>query len=186
MKCECAVNAPPTRPPCGGAGAVMLLETGGEARFKVRPVEGVDGVAVPPHRAERLILDGQQRLTSLTQVLMLDRPVQTRDEKKRPLLRHYYIDIEKALEGEERYEDAIFGVDADRTVREDFGRDVKLDLRDAQKEYEHFCFPCNQILNSDTWEEGLNSFDSAKFTRYMTFRRTVLLEFATTTSRSSG
>ena len=63
-------------------GAVMLLETGGEARFKVRPVEGLDPVTVPPENAEQLILDGQQRLTSLTQVLSLNQPVKTRDEKK--------------------------------------------------------------------------------------------------------
>ncbi len=51
-------------------GAVMLLETGGEARFQVRPVENVpfaDGIP----DAELLILDGQQRLTTLTQVLSL-------------------------------------------------------------------------------------------------------------------
>ncbi|KXO85188.1 hypothetical protein AYK86_05830 [Acinetobacter venetianus] len=30
---------------------------------------------------EEFILDGQQRLTSLTQVLMLDKPVKTFDEK---------------------------------------------------------------------------------------------------------
>src|SRR5947199_5009308 len=51
-------------------GAVMLLETGGEAKFKIRPVEGLDPVQFPPERAERLILDGQQRLTSLMQVLI--------------------------------------------------------------------------------------------------------------------
>src|SRR4249919_1408969 len=38
-------------------GAVMLLETGGEAKFQMRPVEGVED---PPNKAERLILDGQQ------------------------------------------------------------------------------------------------------------------------------
>src|ERR1017187_10067780 len=50
-------------------GAIMLLETGGEARFQERPIEGVS----PPagSRTEKLILDGQQRLTSLTQVLKL-------------------------------------------------------------------------------------------------------------------
>src|SRR5829696_94365 len=54
-------------------GAVMLLETGGEARFQVRPVEGV---ALPDTaKPERLILDGQQRLTSLIQVLKLTGPV---------------------------------------------------------------------------------------------------------------
>src|SRR5205085_9493276 len=46
-------------------GAAMLLETGGEAQFQVRPVEGV--TLSNCERAERLILDGQQRLTSLTQ-----------------------------------------------------------------------------------------------------------------------
>ena len=53
----------------------MLLETGGEARFKVRPVEGIESTEVPPEEANQLILDGQQRLTSLTQVLTLDKPV---------------------------------------------------------------------------------------------------------------
>src|SRR5262245_34304505 len=76
-------------------GAVMLLETGGEAKFQMRPIEGID---LPPGAdAEELILDGQQRLTSLTQVLKLKQPVATRDEKRRELRVHYYLDIEKAL-----------------------------------------------------------------------------------------
>ena len=61
-------------------GAVMLLETGGQAKFQVRPVENVPFVGQPPP-AELLILDGQQRLTTLTQVLSLKSPVKTRDEK---------------------------------------------------------------------------------------------------------
>ena len=155
----------------------MLLENGGDARFKVRPVEGIDPSKATPDKVEKLVLDGQQRLTSLTQVLMFAQPVQTRDDKKREMKRYYYIDIEKALEGQERYGDAIFGVDEDRTVRENFGRDIKLDLRSPQKEYDNFCFPCNQILNSDTWEEGLNTSHPEKFSRYMQFRKSVLAEF---------
>ena len=155
----------------------MLLETGGDAKFKVRPVEGIDPSTCPPSKAERLILDGQQRLTSLTQVLILNQPVKTRDEKKRSLDRYYYIDIERALDGPSSIEDAIVGVDADRTQRTNFGRDVSLDLRSADKEYENFYFPCSQILNSDRWEYGLNAYDSAKFSRYMQFRMTVLNEF---------
>lgn len=158
-------------------GAVMLLENGGDARFKVRPVEGIDPSKATPDKVEKLVLDGQQRLTSLAQVLMFAQPVQTRDDKKREMKRYYYIDIEMALEGQERYSDAIFGVDEDRTVRENFGRDIKLDLRSPQKEYDNFCFPCNQILNSDTWEEGLNSSHPEKFSRYMQFRKSVLAEF---------
>ena len=158
-------------------GAVMLLETGGEARFKIRPVEGLDPAKCPPERAERLILDGQQRLTSLAQVFMLKTPVKTRDDKKRPIDQYYYINIERALNGPANYENAIVGVGADKTVRANFGRDIILDLRTPEKEYENFYFPCNQTLNSDRWEEGLNAFDSTKFSRYMEFRRAVLNEF---------
>ncbi|MCA9191105.1 MAG: DUF262 domain-containing protein [Planctomycetales bacterium] len=158
-------------------GAVMLLETGGEARFKIRPVEGLDPNVIVPSKAEQLILDGQQRLTSLTQVLMLKSPVKTRDDKKRPMDRYYYIDIEKALEGPAAYEEAFVSVEKDKTKKANFGRDIVLDLRTPELEYQNFYFPCNQILNSDSWEEGLNSFDAAKFTRYMEFRKRILNEF---------
>lgn len=47
-------------------GAVMLLESGGENNFKVRPVEGIASESVANTKVEKLILDGQQRLTSLT------------------------------------------------------------------------------------------------------------------------
>src|SRR5437868_4132362 len=73
-------------------GAVMLLETGGEARFQVRPVENVPFSSMPPE-AELLILDGQQRLTTLTQVLALKGTVKTKNDKGKPIERHYYFNI---------------------------------------------------------------------------------------------
>ena len=48
----------------------MLLENGGETKSKIRLIEGIDPLNVTSEKAEKLILDGQQRLTSLTQVLM--------------------------------------------------------------------------------------------------------------------
>ncbi len=158
-------------------GAIMLLEAGSDAKFKMRPIEGVDLTKATPSKLEKLILDGQQRLTSLTQVLMFQEPVQTRDHKKKLLHRYYYIDIETALLGEEYYESAIISIGSDRIQRENFGRDIKLDLSTPEKEYENFFFPCNQILNSDAWEEGLNNYDSGKFGRYMKFRSQILNEF---------
>lgn len=156
-------------------GAVMLLETGGESRFQVRPVEGVE---LPPNTSpEELILDGQQRLTSLTQVLKLDKPVATRDEKKRELKLHYYFDIEKALLGPQALEDAIVTVDEQRTQREDFGRKVRLDLSTREKEIAAFHFPCSQILDSSQWEYALVQADREKFTRFMEFRQQVLEPF---------
>ena len=61
-------------------GAVMLLETGGSGiNFKPRLVEGLilDNEVTP----QRLILDGQQRITSLFQALYLEEPVKTRDSR---------------------------------------------------------------------------------------------------------
>ena len=158
-------------------GAVMMLEAGGDTRFKVRPVEGLDATKIKPEDTEQLILDGQQRLTSLTQVLMLKQPVDTHTSTGKSLKRYYYIDIELALEGQENYENAIIGVDENRVIKENFGRDIKLDLSAPEKEYENFFFPCNQILNSDDWEEGLLAYNADKFGRYAQFRRLVLNEF---------
>lgn len=155
-------------------GAVMLLENGGEAKFKVRPIEGVMLDTKHAYKAERLVLDGQQRLTSLTQVLKLDKPVTTTDSNKKAIKRYYYIDIKKALEGHENYEEAFFGVEEDRVLRENFGRDIKKDLSTREREYELMCFPCSQILNSDDWEEGLHEYAPEKFQLYMVFRKQIL------------
>lgn len=156
-------------------GSIMLLETGGENRYKTQPVEGVK---LTNHvEAERLILDGQQRLTALTQVLRSTQPVKTKDAQKRQIERFYYIDIETALSGSNRIEDAIISVDTSKTVKKDFGRVVVLDLGTQEQEYESFYFPCNQILNSDRWEEGLMDYDQTKLKPYMEFRRKVLNRF---------
>lgn len=156
-------------------GAIMLLQTGGDARFQVRPVEGV--FLPNGQEPERLILDGQQRLTSLTQVLKLPATVSTRDEKKREIKRYYYFDMNKVLGGSNALEDAVVAVGEDRILRENFGRDIALDLSVPAKEYESFHFPCNQILNSDAWEEGLNAAYPERFTQYMQFRKQILSAF---------
>ncbi len=158
-------------------GAVMLLETGGDTRFQVRLVEGVPLPANSAALAEELILDGQQRLTSLTQVLKLDTPVATRDAKKRELRIYYYIDIEKALEGPTALADAIVAVDEHRTLRSDFGRKVDLDLSTREKEIEAFHFPCSQILDSDDWEQLLSEKAPEKLVRFMKFRKQVVEPF---------
>ena len=136
-------------------GAVMLLETGGEVRFQVRPIENLAFVDVIPE-PERLILDGQQRLTSLTQVLALDTPVKTFNEQGKRIDLYYYIDIEAALD--ERLDDAFIAVEPNRMLKTNFGREVKkhktnsgrdiqMDFSTRQKECEALFFPCNHILD---------------------------------------
>lgn len=158
-------------------GAIMLLENGGAAKFKMRLVEGLCPDHHAPEKVEKLILDGQQRLTSLTQVLKLSQPVKTRNEKRESIERFYYIDIERALLGPDHYEEAFISVGADKTLRTNFGKDIVLDLRTRELEFDAFHFPCNEILDRDRWEDGLISYDQAKFRRYMEFRHQVLDAF---------
>ena len=133
-------------------GAVMLLQTGGtEVRFKPRAVEGVNLLnGVKP---ERLILDGQQRLTSLYGALMNDAPVETKDEKQKPLKRWYYIDIDASLNPEIDRFDAILSIPEDKCIRSDFGRKLELDLTTSEKEFEHGMVPMNILLDMrfPTW-----------------------------------
>jgi hypothetical protein len=157
-------------------GAVMLLETGGEARFQLRVVEGI---ALPggKGKAELLILDGQQRLTTLTQVLALKSAVKTHTDKGKAIERHYYWHILTALEGGDRLDDAIVALEPDRILRSNFGRDIVLDLSSPVKECTQLYFPCDQILNSDAWEEALQEHAPEHFALYMRFRKDVLGAF---------
>jgi len=159
-------------------GAVMLLETGGAARFQVRPVENVPFIGKLPD-PESLILDGQQRLTTLTQVLSLNGPVNTSDEKGKPIERHYYFHIPSALEGPSRLDQALIALDPDRKQRTNFGRDVKLDLSTRELECRQLYFPCSEILNSDAWEASLYEFGREAFGQYMAFRNDILQAFRT-------
>jgi hypothetical protein len=157
-------------------GAVMLLETGGEVKFQVRPVEGVN-TALAKTAPDKLILDGQQRLTSLTQAVSLKAPVDTRTEKGKAIKRHYYFNIPLALEGEESLDEAIISVDERRQVRSNFGRDVELDLSTRKLECEQLFFPCDQLMNSDEWEEALQEYAPESFKLFMDFRKKVINAF---------
>ncbi len=160
-------------------GAVMLLEAGGEVRFQTRPVEGLEDRVPKDRKPERLILDGQQRLTTLTQALSLDKPVRTRTAKGKRIERNYYFDIRKALDAPDSLDDAVVAVDENRQLRSDFGRRVDLDLSTTELECQHLHFPCNQIMNSDDWEVTLNRVAQNQFGAYMEFRQIVLAAFRT-------
>lgn len=112
-------------------GAVMLLQTGNpKVRFLPRPVEGAPGAHVAP---EHLILDGQQRLTSLYQALFSGQVVQTRDSRKKAMNRWYYIDIRKALDPAVDREDAIVSLPEDRQLK-NFRGQVTADYSTPEKE----------------------------------------------------
>lgn len=157
-------------------GAVMLLETGGDVNFQTRPVEGLEGKISENYEPEELILDGQQRLTTLTQAIALDEPVHTRTSRKKPIDLYYYIDICKALEMPNSLEESIVTVDQER--KKWFRRTLELDLSSTDLECEKLHFPCNQILNSNSWETTLfKRRDDSSIDRYLEFRTKVLEPF---------
>jgi len=129
-------------------GALLTLETGGFVAFKPRTLAGVPASDREP---EELLLDGQQRMTSLYQAMYCKLPIRTRTQKKVEIERFYYLDIAKAASDAANIEEAIVGVPADRVVRTNFGRDVVLDLSKPEHEFEHDLFPLNQIFDHTDW-----------------------------------
>ncbi len=126
-------------------GVVMLLQTGGkDIRFRSRLVEGLS----LSHQAEpeRLILDGQQRLTSLFQALISGNPVITYDNRRKPIRRWYYLDINKALDPNVEREEAIISLPEDRKVR-NFRGEVIGDYSSLEKECAAELFPLPLVFD---------------------------------------
>lgn len=136
-------------------GALMTLDTGGEVNFKPRPVEGAPAEAKNslPHS---LLLDGQQRMTSLYQVSLRGKVVETVTPKNKRVRRWFYIDIRKALDPTIDREDAIVGVPEDRMIRTDFGRELVLDLSTPAGEYAAYMYPVAQVFDWDRWQDGFD------------------------------
>lgn len=128
-------------------GVVMTLETGGESHFRARPLTGAEGVENTDPGL--LLLDGQQRLTSLFQALHVDRPVQTTDSRRGAIERWYYVDIAKAVGTESDRDDAIVSVPADKILRSDFARRVDLDLSTQNGECAAGYFPLHIVFDMD-------------------------------------
>ncbi|MDM2496748.1 DUF262 domain-containing protein [Mycobacteroides abscessus] len=125
-------------------GAVMLLKTGNsQVRFKPRAIEGVDLAAGV--QAKFLLLDGQQRLTSLTQALSGNGVVATKDSRGKLLDRRYLVHMQTALSDPNRVDEAIISIPADGVIRTNFGKDVVLDLSDHDKQREHGYFPLHLL-----------------------------------------
>lgn len=126
-------------------GVVMLLKTGNDQiRFKPRPIEGV--TLADETEPDWLLLDGQQRLTSLTQALTRTGVVETEDSRGKKLTRRYYVRIKTALAGDDRLDEAVVSVPGDGVVRSNFGKDIELDLSDPDKEREHGYFPLRLLF----------------------------------------
>lgn len=159
-------------------GTLMLLKSGGETvRFKHRALEGAHlPGAVDP---DRLLLDGQQRLTSLYRSLVLAEPVVTQDARKRRVSGWFYVSIADALDPTKDREDAIRFIPESKQVVS-FRGEVVEDYSRAEQEFAAGMFPLLHVFDPDEWEDSYENywdFDTDKRKEWKEFRKSFIRPF---------
>lgn len=143
-------------------GALMFLEYGGDTvRFQYRPFTAATVNCKP----EKLVLDGQQRLTSIYGAMFSKNAVSTRTDKHKDIKRYYYLDIEKCLSSTTDRIDAVLSIPEDKIIRENFGKDIMLDLSTREKEFECHMFPLNIVYDRTETSKWRNEYH--KFHNYL-------------------
>lgn len=163
-------------------GVVMTLEVGGDGvHFAPKPLAGVNGQQLSP--PEQLLLDGQQRTTSLFQALYSGKPVATKDARDKKITRWYYLDMKTAMGPDGDLEDAVIAIPEDRILRDNFGRDVVADYSTTQAECAAEMFPVGILFDQDAVNQWMVTYlqlheaDMAeRLTRWTAFQKRVLKE----------
>jgi hypothetical protein len=161
-------------------GAVMFLEAGG-VPFKPRLFAGVSLQPAPNPKV--LVLDGQQRLTSMYLALRSGQPVPTRTEKGADIRRLYFLDMAKCLDPDADREEAVISVPETLQVTSDFGRKVDRDLSTPEHQYAQRLFPVALLFDIQgfmAWESGFSAHDGfgAEAMQFMQkFRNEIWLRF---------
>lgn len=128
--------------------SIMLLECNpDDTKFFPRPIAGVDKSEVTA-KPQALILDGQQRLTSLFGALFSDKPVTiTKGKTEKNFL--YYVDMAKAIDVVKNSvdaEDMIISVPLNRKLKT---KGKTLDLSTPEKEFAASMFPLKKIFEGN-------------------------------------
>lgn len=159
-------------------GAIMRLQYGNpEIKFKYRTISGVKATEIIP---DYLVLDGQQRLTSIYQALYSSNVVKTKTDKNKEIERYYYLSINDCLNPDADRLDAVLSIPEDRKLKEDFNRKIVLDLSEPEKEYQEEMFPLNIIFDAnkrEDWADGYKGhfgYDEEHLTKYKKFRTEII------------
>lgn len=135
------------------AGSLMTYVYSGNS-FQIR---GFAGAPSPDKGSVRyLVLDGQQRLTSLYQTLYYPGGVHDKNNPDRAIDKHkfyfFYLDLNMLEEGSP-VDEAIFYVDQTRILAGK-NRQTKYDLSTRENEFEYRCLPLNCIFDQNgTYEQ---------------------------------
>lgn len=128
-------------------GALMALDTRNEQmRFRPRPLSGAPDTGENPGL---LLLDGQQRLTTLYHCFRGNGQVHTTDFRGKSITRSFFVDVKTAVSEELMPDEAVFAVDEDGFVRSHFGPQVEQSLNDKEVALSHGCLPVSSLLTEE-------------------------------------
>lgn len=128
-------------------GAIMALDTRNETpRFKSRPIKGAPDTGEAPGL---LLLDGQQRITTLYQCLRGDGLVRSVDARDKKVERRFYVDVRKAVSAPVLPEEAIISTDKDGNVLSHFADDVPTILCNRATELAAGLVPVHVLLSDE-------------------------------------
>lgn len=156
-------------------GAFMALDTRNvPLKFRPRPLEGAPTDNVEPGL---LLLDGQQRLTTLYQTLCGDGIVNSVDFRKKRARRQYFVDVEKAVSGEFMPDEAVIAVDDKGVVKSHFGPQLAEGLASREQALAAGCLPISALLSdegTDMLFELYERTDSAGKERIRRFQNSIV------------
>lgn len=125
-------------------GAFMALDTRNEPMlFRPRPLTGAPHTGAAPGL---LLLDGQQRLTTLYHSLQGNGLVETTDFRNKRIQRRFFVDVVKAVENDMMPDEAVFSVDEHGQVRSHFAPALEGPLTSAEAMVEAGCVPVDSLL----------------------------------------
>lgn len=129
-------------------GSFLALDTRSTpVRFKPRPLSGLSSRGVEPGL---LLLDGQQRLTSLYHAFKDDGAVATVDYLGESIQRRFFVDVRAAVAADPMPVESVFAVDLEGQVRSHFGPEIPGGITSRDDMLRHGVIPVSLLL----WKQG--------------------------------
>ena len=127
-------------------GALMALDTRNEPlRFRPRPLTGAPHTGAQPGL---LLLDGQQRLTTLYHCFRGNGSVDTRDFRSKKITRTFYVDVRRAVSEDLMPDEAVFAVNQNGEMRSFFGPELAR-ISSKDEALDAGCIPVADLLSEE-------------------------------------
>lgn len=127
------------------AGCLMALDTRNvPMRFRARPLHGAPKTDEQPGL---LLLDGQQRLTTLYTAMRGDGTVRSVDFRNKRVTRRFFVNLRRAVEKDVMPDDAVFNVDGEGHVKSHFAPAIPEGLTDKEAVLKAGVVPVSMLLS---------------------------------------